>query len=310
MAGRRAFRFGVMCYSANTKQDWEEKARRVEANGYDVFLVADHLTNPLPAIPVLASAAFATATIRLGCTVFANDFKHPVVLAKETAMLDILSEGRFEFGIGAGWLKDEYERAGIPFDPPGVRISRMEEGLRVIRGLWCDAPFSFAGEHYAVTDLEGTPKPMQRPGPPVFIGGTGKRMLRVAGREADIVGLLPKTLPYGGHDWASSTVESLGERLEWVREGAGARFDQVELALIAFRAVITENQARTASEFAERYKLTVDQLLAAPDFLIGTTEQIVERLLMLRERFGISYITIMETDIDAFAPVVARLSGR
>ena len=153
------------------------------------------------------------------------------------------------------------------------------------------------------------PKPVQSPYPPTFIGGTGKRMLRVAGREAEIVGLLPKTLPYGGHDWASSTPESLAERIGWVREGAGSRFDAIELAMIAFKVVVTDRQAETTEEYATRYHLTPDQLLASPDFLFGSTAQIAERLLALRERFGISYITIMETDLDRFAPVVAQLAG-
>lgn len=300
----KAFRFGVMCGKASSANDWVEKARRVEGLGYDVFLIADHLTNPLPAVPMLAAAAATTSTIRIGCTVFANDFKHPVVLAKETAALDLLSDGRFEFGIGAGWLQDEYERAGIPFDPPGVRISRMEEGLRVIRGLWSDGAFSFKGDFYTVTELDGSPKPVQKPGPPVFIGGTGKRMLRVAGREADIVGLLPQTLPYGGHDWASSTLESLGRRLTWVREGAGERFADIELALIAFKTVVTADREGAAAELAARFGVTREHLLNAPDFLIGSGEQIAERLHLLRDHFGITYITIPEADADAFAAVV------
>jgi probable F420-dependent oxidoreductase len=281
----------------------------MERLGYDAFLIADHITNPLPAVPMLAAAAAVTSTIRIGCTVFANDFKHPVVLAKETAALDLLSDGRFEFGIGAGWLQDEYERAGIPFDPPGVRISRMEEGLEVIRGLWADGSFSFAGDYYTVTDLDGSPKPVQKPGPPIFIGGTGKRMLRVAGREADIVGLLPKTLPYGGHDWASSTIASLEERLSWVREGAGERFDRIELALIAFKMVATDDREQTAAELAARFKVTPEHLLAAPDFLLGSVQQIVERLNDLRDRFGISYITVTEADAEAFATVIERVRG-
>lgn len=310
MPDARPFRFGVMAFTADSRRAWEEKARRIEASGYDVLIVADHLTNELPAVPSLIAAAYATSTIRIGCTVFANDFKHPVVLAQEAAMIDMLSEGRFEFGIGAGWLKDEYERAGIPFDPPGVRIARMVEGLHVIKGLWGAESFTYNGAHYTITELDGTPKPVQRPHPPIFIGGTGKKMLEVAGREADIAGLLPKTLPYGGHDWASSTEDSLAERIGWVRDAAGSRFARIELGLIAFRAVVTDDQLAKASEFEAKYRLTAEQLLASPDFLIGSVDQIEERLLDLRERFGTTYFTVSETDFAGFAPVVARLAGR
>ena len=306
----RPFRFGVMAFASATREGFEEKARRIESLGYDTFVLPDHLTNPWPPIPALTMAAMATTTLRIGCQVFANDFRHPVVLAKEAALIDLISNGRFEFGIGAGWLLDEYERAGITFDPPGVRISRMEEGLKVIRGLWADTAFDFAGEYYTITDLDGSPKPVQKPGPPVFIGGTGNRMLKVAGRDAEIVGVLPKTQPYGGHDWTSSTEESLAERISWVREGAGDRFDQIELSMIAFRAIVTDRPAERIAELATKYRLSEQQFQATPDFQVGSLEEIVERLQRLRTRFGVSYITIMETDVESFSPVVARLSGK
>ena len=216
---QRPFRFAVFAYEAASRQDWEEKARRVEALGYAILVMPDHFLNPLTPVPALAAAAAVTTTLRIGTIVFANDYRHPALLAKEAATLDLLSDGRFEFGLGAGWFQKEYERAGIPFDPPGRRIERMQEALTIFKGLWSEEPLTFQGTHYAIAGLDGTPKPVQKPHPPIFIGGTGRRMLQLAGQEADIVGFIPKTLPGGGHDWLASTPELLTEQIGWVREG-------------------------------------------------------------------------------------------
>ena len=173
----RPFRFGVASVETASGSAWTEFARRAEALGYATLLVPDHYLNPLTPVPALMAAAAVTTTLRVGCTVFANDFRHPALLAKEAATIDLLSGGRFEFGLGAGWLKDEYDQVGIPFDPPGVRVARMEEGLRVIKGLWGEEPVTFAGAYYTISGLEGTPKPVQRPHPPIYVGGGGKRLL-------------------------------------------------------------------------------------------------------------------------------------
>jgi probable F420-dependent oxidoreductase len=307
---RRPFRFAVFAYDAASRRDWEEKARRAEALGYAVLVMPDHFVNPLTPVPALAAAAAATTTLRIGAIVFANDYRHPALLAKEAATLDLLSDGRFEFGLGAGWHQEEYERAGIRFDPPGQRIARMREALTICKGLWAEGPLTFQGAHYAITGLDGTPKPVQKPHPPLFVGGTGPRMLRLAGREADIVGFIPQTLPRGGHDWIASTPELLDRQIGWVREGAGDRFEQLELSMVAFRAIVTDCPHDAAVEVARDYALTPHQVLASPDFLIGTEDAIVERLLSGRERFGISYLEIDDRDAAGFATVVARLAGR
>ena len=307
---RRPFRFAVFAYDATSRRDWEEKARRAEALGYALLVMPDHFLDPLTPVPALGVAAAVTTTLRIGAVVFANDYRHPALLAKEAATLDLLSEGRFEFGLGAGWFHKEYVQAGIPFDPPGRRIERMAEALQVIRGLWSEEPFELQGEHYVVAGLDGLPKPVQKPHPPIFIGGTGRRMLRLAGREADIVGFVPKTLPQGGHDWLSSTPELLSEQLGWVREGAGERFARLELSMPAFRAIVAERPLDVAAELAGEYGMTPEQLLASQDFLIGSVDEIVARLEERRERFGVSYLEVDERDAAGFAPVVARLAGR
>jgi probable F420-dependent oxidoreductase len=307
---QRPFRFAVFAYEAASRQAWEENARRVEALGYGILVMPDHFMNPLTPVPALAAAAAVTTTLRIGTIVFANDYRHPALLAKEAATLDLLSDGRFEFGLGAGWFQTEYERAGIAFDPPGQRIDRLHEALTIFKGLWSDEPLTFQGTHYAIAGLDGTPKPVQKPHPPIFIGGTGRRMLRLAGKEADIVGFIPQNLPGGGHDWLASTPELLTEQIGWVREGAGARFDQLELSMVAFRAIVTDRPREAAAEVARDHDLTPDLVLASPDFLIGSEDAIVECLLSRREQFGVSYLEISARDAAGFAPVVARLAGR
>jgi probable F420-dependent oxidoreductase len=278
--------------------------------GYSILVMPDHFLNPLTPVPALAAAAAATTTLRIGAVVFANDYRHPALLAKEAATLDLLSDGRFEFGLGAGWLRKEYEQAGIPFDPPGQRIERMAEALRIMRALWGETPCTVRGQHYVVTGLDGLPKPVQKPHPPVFIGGTGPRMLRLAGREADIVGILPKALSQGGHDWLASTPELLAEQIAWIREGAAERFASIELSMPAFRAIVTDRPHAAAAALASEYGISPEQILASHDFLIGAENDIVARLQERRERFGVSYLEIDDQDAVGFAPVVARLAGQ
>ncbi len=181
MSSPRPFRFAAALHDTTSATEFVEGARRIEALGYDVLLSGDHLTprwfSPGPA---LTAAALSTTTLRVSCTVFDNDFRHPALLAKEAASIDVLTDGRLEFGIGAGWLKTEYDWIGLPFDPPGVRVSRLEESVQVIKGLWGDGPFSFSGRYYTIEGMNGTPKPVQRPHPPIFIGGGGKRLLSIA----------------------------------------------------------------------------------------------------------------------------------
>jgi probable F420-dependent oxidoreductase len=232
------------------------------------------------------------------------------MLAKELATLDLLSGGRLEVGIGAGWNKAEYVAAGIPFDSPRVRVERLQEAVRVLKGLWGDGPFSFAGRHYTITDLENWPPPMQRPYPPIFIGAGGQRLLSFAAQEADIIGILAQSMPDGGLDTASDTEARLAEKVGWVRAAAGARIAQIELAMLIWGVVVSDDRQGAAEALAPERGLTPEQILASPYFLIGSIEGIIERLQALRERYGVSYISVVPEDNEAFAPVVARLAGR
>lgn len=313
MSSARPFRFGVGAFEAPDGAAWGENARRVEALGYDTLLIPDHFNAGLFApIAALTSAALATTTLRVGTTVFANDFRHPAVLAKEMATLDVLSGGRLEVGIGAGWKKEEYDQVGIPFDPPDVRVTRMQEGVHVLKGLWGTGTFAFAGEHYTIRDLDGSPKPVQRPHPPIYIGAGGKRLLSFAAREADIVGIIAPAQPEGRLDFASDIEERVSTQVDWVREAAGERFAQLELAALIWGVAITDNPRAGAEGLASTGKrgLTPEQILASPYFLIGSVAVIVERLEELRERFHISYFNVFPGAMEDFAPVVSRLSGR
>ena len=212
MTHPRPFRFGAGAFITDSAATWTETARRIEAFGYDMLLMPDHFARTFEPAPAMVAAALATTTLRVGTNVYANDFRHPAVLAKEMATVDVLSGGRLVMGIGAGWKRAEYDQAGIPFDRAGVRVSRMIESLRVIKGLWADDPFTFAGEHYRIDALEGWPKPLQRPHPPILIGAGGRRLLSFAAREADIVGIIAQATPGGTLDTVADTEALLAEK--------------------------------------------------------------------------------------------------
>jgi probable F420-dependent oxidoreductase len=311
MPATRPFRFASALNATATAAAYIDGVRRIEALGYAVVLTGDHFTPSwFEPGPALTAAAMATTTLRVGCTVFDNDFRHPALLAKEAASIDVLTGGRFEFGIGAGWNKREYDQVGIPFDPPAVRVARMEEAVHVIKGLWGDGPCSFAGRHYTISGLDGTPKSVQRPHPPIFMGGGGKRLLSFAAREADIVGFQGRTLPGGGIPTVPVTEEGLAEKVGWVRDAAGERFDRLELALLLQGIAVTEDRHTAAERLSAAHGMTAEDVLASVHFLIGSIEQITEEVLARRERHGISYLSVYPRDMEAFAPVVARLAGR
>ena len=310
MSLAQPFRFGVGVFEATSAADWGDRARRVESLGYDTLLIPDHFhQNLFAAVPALTAAALATTTLRSGTAVFDNDFRHPAVLAKETATLDVLSSGRFEMGIGAGWHKEEYDQTGIPFDPPWVRVSRMEEAVHVIKGLWAEEPFTFTGKHYTISGLNSWPKPLQRPHPPIFIGAGGKRMLCFAAQEAEIIGILAQALPGGGLDIPGDTEARLAEKVDWVRESAGKRFEHLELSMLFWQVAVTDDRRAGAEEVASTRRLTPEQVLTSPYFLVGGIDTIVERLQTLRDLYGFSYFKVFPRDMEAFAPVVTRLTG-
>ncbi len=310
MSAPRRFRFGLQASTAPSRTAWVEIARKAEDLGYAVLTVADHLDDQFATTPALMAAADATTTLRVGSLVYATDYHHPVVLAKEAATIDVLSDGRFELGLGAGWMREDYEGAGIDFDPAGRRIARLAEAVTVIKGLFADDPCAFAGEHYRIA-MDGRPKPVQRPHPPILIGGGGRSVLTLAGREADIIGL-NIDLRSGRIDASAgptATAEATDEKLRWIRDAAGDRFADIELQVRIHLALVTDDLPAVAEAMSPAFGLTPEQGLETPHALVGSVDQIVETCLARRERHGISLIGLSLDSMEMMAPVVARLAG-
>jgi len=308
----RPFRFGVQASKAGSRAAWTDLARRAESTGYSVLTMPDHFDDQLAPVPALMAAADATTTLRVGALVWDNDYKHPVVLAKELATMDLLSDGRLEIGIGAGWLISDYEQAGMTYDRPGVRIDRFEEGIAIIRRAMAPGPFSFSGKHYTITDFDGTPKPVQTPCPPILIGGGGKRVLSIAAREADIIGINGNLHAgvIGPDAIASMTAEAVDEKVEIVHAAAGRRAADIEMNVRVFMVNVTEDRDATVDFLAKALSVEQKMVEETPFALIGPPSKLVEDLLERRERWGFSYIIVGGDDIDSFAPVVAELAGR
>jgi probable F420-dependent oxidoreductase len=316
----RPFRFGVVNETVGDPVSWADRVRRAETLGYATFLIRDHLLpdvfgDQLAPLPALAAAAALTTRLRLGTLVLANDFRHPAVLAKEAATLDWLSGGRFELGLGAGWLRAEYAAAGIPFDPPGVRIDRLAEAIRVIKGVFGDGPCDARGDHYAVFGLNGFPKPVQRPRPPLLVGGGSRRILGLAGREADIVGVLTSSVASGAleDDPRLKRSAAVAERVGWIREAAGPRFPGIELNLLPTLVVTGDREAAVARLLRERgwadAGVTPADVADMPSVLVGTPEEIVAAARRWRDRLGFSYLVVPDAQMEEAGPVVALLAG-
>ena len=313
MSNPRPFRFGYIM-QMQTPAQVHEVARQAEAAGFSTLFADDHLGANLSPLVALALAAEVTSSLRLGTLVLANDFYNPAILAREIASMDALCDGRLELGIGTGYAATDYTQTGIALDPPGVRVSRFEEALQVIKGALTQAPFSFEGLYYNVRELQ-TPRSVQQPYPPILIGGGGKRMLSIAARAADIVGVNGRTSLQGSHDLSSWGLAAFDQRLAWVREAAGERFDALELNILTW-TLFDESPTTAAEQLLRTFGippevLSVEQALASPKLLFGSTEQIAETLLERRERLGLSYIvfgTLQGGAIDQLAPLVARLT--
>jgi probable F420-dependent oxidoreductase len=293
-------------------------ARKAETIGCSALVMPDHLIEQYAAIPLLAVVAAASERLRLGTFVLNICLRHPAVLAQDLATLDVLSGGRLEIGLGAGWNKPEHDAIGIPFEPTGVRIKRLTEGIAILKGCFAEGPFSFSGEHYTITGHDGVPKPEQRPHPPIFLGGGGKRLLTLAAREAQIIGLAPRLVsgdPPRVDAW-SLTAAATEEKIGWIREAAGDHFGELELNTYpaAGPTVITGDPRAEARSRADRIRdrtgidLTVEEILDSPHAFIGSVKDLTRKFEDLRERFGISSFLI--DDLDALAPVVENLSGR
>jgi probable F420-dependent oxidoreductase len=312
MAHPRKFRFGVQLSTAASGEEWAATAREVEDLGFSSLFLPDHFGDQLAPVPAMMAAADATTDLKVGTLVFDNDYKHPVVLAKEMATIDVLSGGRVEFGLGAGWMKTDYEQSGIPMEKPSVRIARMEEGLEVIKGLWAEGAFSYEGEHYTITGLDGLPKPVQKPGPPILLGGGGPKVLGVCGRHADIVGINP-SIPAGeiGPDAARDAAsDRVDQKVEWLREAAGDRFADIELNALVFVTTVTDDPGPVREMIAGMFGVDQELLGETPYVWIGSAGEIADQLRANRERWGFSYFVVQSVEtMRAIAPVVAELAG-
>ncbi|HET8776365.1 MAG TPA: TIGR03621 family F420-dependent LLM class oxidoreductase [Candidatus Limnocylindria bacterium] len=311
----RPFRFLADARRIGTIAELTETAKRAESIGIDTLVVPDHLIEQLSPVPAMAVIAAISDRLRIGAFVLNNDLRHPAVLAQDLASVDVLSGGRLDVAIGAGWNRPEYEAIGLPFDPTPVRQARLAEAISVLKGCFADGPFSFSGEHYTITDYDAYPKPVQKPHPPLLIGGGGRRTLTLAAREADIVGLAPRILPSGVGDPASVTYAATAEKIEWVREAAGDRFEQLELNVYPSMTAVslTDHPRREAEELAERLTersgvaISADEVLEAPHLFIGSVDGFVEKFTRLRAELGIT--SFMVGEVDELAPVVERLAG-
>jgi probable F420-dependent oxidoreductase len=311
MAASRPFRFGVQEHKAASAQQWRERARAIESMGYAALYLPDHFSDLPGPIAAIMAAADATTRLRVGWLVLDNDYRHPAVLAKEAATIDLLSDGRLDLGLGAGWMAKDYEKAGIPLDPVGTRIDRMEEALAILKGLFAGGKFSFDGKHYQIKDLEGTPLPVQKPHPPILLGGGGRRMLRLAAREADIVNVNFNLNEgrVGPELIRTGLAKATAQKVEWIKEAAGERIDTIELSVTVFRALVTDDRESVAAAAASGLGMDARDVLDLPHALIGTIDQIVDDLRARRDRYGLSYVILPGDFADEFAPIVERLAG-
>ncbi len=312
----RRFRFLADAGEITDGRTLAERARRTEALGYDVMVVPDHLLEQLAPVPALAVMAAATERLRIGSFVFNNNLRHPAVLAHELATLDIVSGGRLEIGMGAGWNRPEYDAISLPFDGVGTRVARLEEAIAVLKGCFAPGPFSVAGRFYTIAGLDLLPKPVQRPHPPIFIGGGGRRTLELAGREAQSVGLAPRILNgVTRADPRSITVAATAEKIAWAMAAAGDRAGELEFNTYPSIAAVsvTDHARAEARELAGRIlsrtgvEITDDELLESPHIFIGSIQGFVDKFTMLREQLGIS--SFLLGDPEPLAPVVERLAG-
>ncbi len=305
------FRFGLQCRGPAEADGWGDLARRLESDGWSTLTVADHLDDGLAPIPALTAAADATTTLTVGTMVLANDYRHPVVVAKEAATLDVLTGGRFELGIGAGWTTADYETAGFHLDRAGIRIARLAEAIDVLHGLWADGPCTYDGDHYRISELVGLPRPVTPSGPRLVVGGGGERILRLAARTADVVAV-NVNLAAGVIDeraFPDGVPEATDRKLGWIRDAAGDRFADLELQVRIHLAMVTDDRDGVLAQLAPAFGLTIDEARATPHALIGSVDEICDQLVERRERWGITRIGLSQDQLLPFAPVVRRLAG-
>jgi probable F420-dependent oxidoreductase len=323
----KPFRFALQAFNPRSPAAWREMVRKTEDLGYSAYHLADHFFGPGPAqestahppqliaaVPAIAMALEMTSSLKVGCRVFCMDYREPVILAKEAATMDYLSDGRLELGLGAGWIQAEYQAANIPFLDIQQRLDKFEEVIAGVKAFMSGEELSIAGDYVNWQGFSGIPARPQCP--PIMIGGGSKRVLTIAGREADIVSLNfnNRAGTLGPDGMMSGMAAQTAKKVEWIKAGAGERFDDLEIEIGAYLTVVTDHQEATAAAIADPFGLAVEDLLAGPHNLIGSVDYICEELQRRREAYGISYITVLDDGennmVEQFAPVVARLAGQ
>jgi probable F420-dependent oxidoreductase len=308
---RRPFRFGLVLeiQRDSSASELVDVARRAADAGCSIVLGTDHFRRP-GVLPLLQAIAERTE-LRIGMLVLNNDMRHPAVLAQDFAAIDDATGGRLEIGLGAGWDRAEYAAIGVPFDAAGARVSRLEASVRMIKGALRDGHLRHPGDDaYPPIDMDGMPVSVQRPHPPVLIGGGSKRVLSIAGREADIVGLDTRSLPDGTHDGTDVTAAATERKIGWIREGAGERFGELEINTLVF-GMVPEYPARPGALAANAAPgVSEEEIADGPHYLYGDVERMADHLLRNRERWGVSYLGIRPAWLESLRPLIARLAGR
>ena len=319
---RPPFRFAVQATNAVGRREWRDTVRKIEDLGYSTLFLADHYLGPGPAqkaartprqdlapIAAMAAAAAYSETLRIGCRVFCIDYHVPAVLAKEAATLDLLSGGRLEMGIGDGWSEVEYTAMGLDFDRPGRRIAKLAEVVSLLKAHWQGEELYYSGDFVQVRGYAGRPRPVQRPHPPIMIGGGGQRVLSLAGQEADIVSI--SSVPFVARDADGLDPQAVAQlRAGYVQAAAGERYRQMDVESSPYFAEITDDPDTVLAGVATSTGISADLLRDHPNVLIGPPERVVEMLYSRRETLGVNYVTVQQSQLESFAPVVDRLRGR
>lgn len=325
----KPFRFSLQSFNTDSPKSWRDLIAKTEALGYSTFFLADHFLSEGPALdgtghppqmlgatPAIAMALEQTSTLRVGCRVFCNDYRHPITLIKEAATMDYLSGGRYEFGLGAGWIKDEYEAVNLPFDAFPERFARFSETVEAYKAFMSGDLMEIDGQSLKWSGFHGLPAPSQAPHPPLMIGGGSKRILTYAGQEADIVSLNfnNRAGVIGVEGMTSGLADETKKKIQWIKEGAGNRFDDIELEIGAYTTIVTDHPQPTAAAIGDALGFSADDIMQHPHCLIGSVDFICDELQRRRELYGISYVAVMDDGtnnmVEEFAPIVAQLAGK
>jgi probable F420-dependent oxidoreductase len=303
----KPYRFGAMTSAANIPpKNWIKTVQHIEELGYSTVFVPDHFyTISYDPTVLLSFAASATKKLNVGTLVFDVDYRHPVILAKTAAVLHLLSGGRFEFGIGAGWSESDYQMSGMPFDKSSIRIERLDEALTIIRSMWTQEKTTFEGKHYHVMDMVKAGELLEGEHPKIIVGGGGNRLLSVAGRHADIVCIHFQDHggKFSGDNITETTLSRVKERVSWVEESvreARRDLDGIEYQMLFPWAQITDDPEPVFEGIAKSFGVSVDAVMECPQWLIGSSDDVVDKIRMIREETGITYMVFAPRDVESF----------